>query len=81
MSEHIDINRDGATVRVGFARPEKKNALTIEMYEAIADAFARYERDDELRCLVMHGTDETYTAGNDLMGFMQAQMAPQEDEP
>ena len=78
MSEHIKVEADGAVLRVGFARPEKKNALTIEMYEAVADAVDRYGRDDGLRCLVMHGTDDTYTAGNDLMGFMQAQMAPQD---
>ena len=82
MSEHIKTERRGAVLLVGFDRPAKKNALTIEMYEAVVDAFAAYDRDDELRCLVMHGTDDTYTAGNDLMGFMQAQMAPPtEDEP
>ena len=81
MSEHIRIETADAVMRVGFARPEKKNALTIEMYEAVADAFDRYDQDEGLRCLVMHGTDDTYTAGNDLMGFMQAQLAPQEGEP
>ena len=81
MSEHIKTVRDGAVMRVGFARPEKKNALTIEMYEGIVAAFAAYAENDELRCLVMHGTDDTYTAGNDLMGFMQAQMMPQDEEP
>ena len=81
MSEHIEVTREGAVMRVGFARPEKKNALTLEMYGAVADAFDEYGQDDDLRCLIMHGSGDTYTAGNDLMGFMQAQMMPQDQEP
>ena len=78
MSEHITVRREGAILFVGFDRPAKKNAIDIPMYEALVRAFDDYARSDAL-ALVMHGTDDTYTAGNDLMGFMQAQMG--EGEP
>ena len=81
MSEHIKVRRDGAVTYVGFDRPEKKNAIDLAMYDALVAAFDDYASDDGALALVMHGTDDTYTAGNDLMGFMQAQMTPQEAEP
>ena len=72
MSEHIKVERDGPVTRVGFDRPEKRNALTIEMYDAVIAALEEFDRDDEALALVMHGSDTTYTSGNDLMGFMAA---------
>ena len=78
MSEHIKVRREGDVTLVGFDRPAKKNAIDLPMYEALVAAFADYAENDAL-ALVMHGTDDTYTAGNDLMGFMAAQMG--EGEP
>lgn len=80
MSEHIKVRHDGPITFVGFDRPGKKNAIDIPMYEALVAAFDAYANDDQL-ALVMHGSADTYTAGNDLMGFMAAQMAPQTEEP
>lgn len=78
MSEHIKIRRDGAILYVGFNRPAKKNAIDIPMYEALVKAFDDYAADDDALVMVMHGSDDTYTAGNDLLGFMQAQMSDEE---
>ena len=44
MSEFVEVGRDGAVLVVTLARPEKKNALTGAMYEALIAAFARGER-------------------------------------
>ena len=79
MSEHVKVRREGQVMLVGFDRPAKKNAIDLPMYEALVSAFAEYDRDDDALCLVMHGTSDTYTAGNDLAGFMAAQMG--EGEP
>ena len=38
MSEHVVVETRDAVVRVRLHRPEKKNALTLEMYAAMADA-------------------------------------------
>ena len=80
MSEHIKTRREGAVMLVGFDRPAKKNAIDTAMYEALIAAFDDYAENDAL-ALVMHGSEDTYTAGNDLMGFMQAQMAEGPGEP
>ncbi|MBE2186725.1 MAG: enoyl-CoA hydratase/isomerase family protein [Rhodothermales bacterium] len=50
-------------------RPEKKNALTVEMYAALADALAEANTDGT-RVVVLAGEGGALTAGNDLADFM-----------
>ena len=70
MSTEIAVGRRGAVATVGFDRPAKKNALTAAMYEALADAVAAAEADREVRAILFHGTQEAFTAGNDLNDFL-----------
>lgn len=51
-------------------RPERKNALTLAMYAALAELIASAEADAEVRVIVLTGSDEFFTAGNDLLDFM-----------
>lgn len=51
-------------------RPAKKNALTAPMYQAMADALRAAEADAAVRCIVIHGSAEAFTAGNDLEDFL-----------
>ena len=63
-------NLDGvATIEI--ARPEKKNALTQSMYQAMADAIAAARSNGEVRALLITGQPGIFTAGNDLEDFMQ----------
>ena len=39
MSEHVRVERDGAVLAITLARPERRNAITVAMYAALADAF------------------------------------------
>ena len=56
-------------LRIIINRPEKKNALTRAMYAAMADAIGRADDDGEVRAVFMHGTQDCFTAGNDLKDF------------
>jgi enoyl-CoA hydratase/carnithine racemase len=58
-----------ATIEI--ARPEKKNALTTAMYQAMADAVDDAVADDAVRALLITGQPGVFTAGNDLEDFMQ----------
>jgi enoyl-CoA hydratase/carnithine racemase len=58
-----------ATVRLN--RPEKKNALNTEMYDALGDAIEAAERDDAVRVILLCAAGENFTAGNDLADFAQ----------
>jgi enoyl-CoA hydratase/carnithine racemase len=71
MSEHIIYHKDGAVAAIRFNRPEKKNAITVAMYQAMVDALNDAARDDAVRAVgIFGGTD--FTAGNDLGDFLAA---------
>ncbi len=58
-----------ATIEI--ARPEKKNALTMAMYTAMADALAAATADTAVRAVLITGQPGCFTSGNDLEDFMQ----------
>jgi len=66
----IETAREGSTLVIRFARPAKKNALTIAMYERLNEALAEAAADKTVRAVVFGSTSETFTAGNDLADFM-----------
>jgi enoyl-CoA hydratase/carnithine racemase len=50
-------------------RPQKKNALTLEMYQTLLGGLAQAAGDAQIRCVLLHGGNEAFTAGNDLRDF------------
>jgi enoyl-CoA hydratase/carnithine racemase len=57
---------------IEIARPEKKNALTMAMYSALAQAFADARENPAVRAVLLTGQPGIFTSGNDLDDFMQA---------
>ena len=72
MTDHIIVNDDGAVRNVRINRPEKKNALTAEMYSALAAAIEDANNNPALRCTVIGGVPGAFTAGNDIEEFRRA---------
>lgn len=70
MSEHVRIERSGATLAITLDRPERRNAITVAMYTALADAIVAAQDDAELRVITLRGAGEDFTAGNDLGDFL-----------
>ncbi|MBQ0931863.1 enoyl-CoA hydratase [Ideonella sp. 4Y16] len=56
---------------IEIARPEKKNALTQAMYQAMADALRAAQADPAVRAVLITGQPGIFTSGNDLEDFMQ----------
>jgi len=56
---------------VELARPEKKNALTAQMYQQLAAALAAADADPQVRAILLHGTQDCFTAGNDVGDFLK----------
>ena len=56
---------------IEIARPEKKNALTAAMYQAMADAILDAQLESGVRALLVTGQPGIFTSGNDLEDFMQ----------
>jgi enoyl-CoA hydratase/carnithine racemase len=68
----VDINvttAEGVTT-IEIARPEKKNALTMAMYQAMTAAIDAAQADAAVRALLITGQPGIFTAGNDLADFM-----------
>lgn len=57
-----------ATIEI--ARPEKKNALTVAMYQAMADALNAAQTDPAVRAVLITGQPGIFTSGNDIEDFM-----------
>ena len=64
MTQEITSAREGALLLVGICRPERKNALTGAMYLALATALREAQQDNEVRAVVIHGTENEFCAGN-----------------
>ncbi len=60
---------DGAVASIRFNRPEKKNAITLAMYAAMASALEDADRNDDIRVVGLFGGD-VFTAGNDIGDFL-----------
>lgn len=58
-------------LHIVFHRPEKKNALTVEMYETLNATLDRAEGDAAVKVMLFSGTGGVFTAGNDLEDFLQ----------
>ena len=81
MSEHVEVTQEGRRLDIRFNRPEARNAITVAMYAAMADAVERAGADDSIDLLTISGAGEDFTAGNDLMDFMAAMPRPGSGEP
>lgn len=68
--EILTSKADGI-LTIQFNRPERKNAITAVMYQAMADAINEAETDSAVRAILIAGRPEIFTAGNDLDDFMK----------
>lgn len=66
----ILVRQDERVLYINFNRPERKNALSLAMYSALADVITTANEDASVRVLVLGGTDDFFTSGNDLLDFM-----------
>ncbi len=72
MSSNVDVNDQGPVRLIRMNRPDKKNALTSVMYDAMAEAIESASGDSTVRCSVIAGVPGAFSAGNDLGDFMKA---------
>jgi enoyl-CoA hydratase/carnithine racemase len=68
----IASSKADGVLTIQFNRPDKKNAFTAAMYQAMTDALQDAERDASVRAILFLGNAEAFTAGNDLEDFLKA---------
>lgn len=71
MTSHLIVTDEDATRVITLRRPEKKNALTQDMYLAMSEAINSAQDNAAIRCIVITGGSGVFTAGNDLEDFLK----------
>lgn len=69
MSDHIIIETEDMVTTLTISRENKKNAITQAMYSKMADAINEYGASDTARAMIITGSGDMFTAGNDLQDF------------
>jgi enoyl-CoA hydratase/carnithine racemase len=70
MTDIVSTRRD-AVLAIGINRPQKRNALSQDMYAAMTAHLVEAEGDESVRAVLFHGLPEAFTSGNDLEDFAQ----------
>jgi enoyl-CoA hydratase/carnithine racemase len=72
MTTDILVERANGVLTLAFNRPDKKNAITAAMYQTMADTLVEAQRDASVRSMLIRGSANIFSAGNDLEDFMKA---------
>jgi enoyl-CoA hydratase/carnithine racemase len=71
MTGHLIVTDEDATRVIMLRRPEKKNAVTQDMYRAMSEAIDTAQNNPAIRCIIITGGSGVFTAGNDLEDFLK----------
>ncbi|OZI82589.1 enoyl-CoA hydratase-related protein [Bordetella genomosp. 2] len=67
--DSLVVERDGAILSLTINRPERRNALDVATYTALAAQLRQATEDRGLSAVILRGAGEHFTAGNDLRDF------------
>jgi enoyl-CoA hydratase/carnithine racemase len=71
MTGHLIVTDEDATRVITLRRPEKKNAITQDMYRDMSEAIDSAQDNPAIRCILLSGGPGVFTAGNDLEDFLK----------
>jgi enoyl-CoA hydratase len=71
--ETIKVERDGSVGIVTLDRPKVLNALNVQLMTELVDALQELDRDGDIRCIALVGSDRAFAAGADIGEMAQAQ--------
>jgi enoyl-CoA hydratase/carnithine racemase len=71
MPDAIQFERERGLLTLRLNRPEKKNALTRAMYSQLAEGLRLADSDPDINAVLITGSSECFTAGNDIADFIQ----------
>jgi enoyl-CoA hydratase/carnithine racemase len=70
MSQEILVESADGVCEIRLNRPEKRNAITLAMYEALCSALTQAQSDTTVRAVLLSGAGAGFSAGNDLNDFL-----------
>ncbi len=75
MSEAILSEIKEGVLYLTLNRADKKNALTLSMYQGLLDAMVEADRNPDVRVIHLTGSGDSFSAGNDIADFIEASRA------
>ena len=69
MTDKLLLEKDGALGWIIFNQPEKRNAVSQEMWQAMAEYIEEVEKDDAIRVVILRGAGEHFVSGADISQF------------
>lgn len=81
MSEHVRVERGSGVLAITLNRPERRNAITVAMYAALAEAIEGAATDPGVRVITIRGEGQDFAAGNDLADFLATPPRGDEEIP
>jgi len=64
--QNVTIGREGDVAVIALNRPEKRNALSLQMMRELDDGLAEVGRETEIRVVILRGEGAAFSAGHDL---------------
>jgi enoyl-CoA hydratase/carnithine racemase len=72
MSDVVDFHVEGRVAHVVLNRPDKRNAINLDMFDALAEAGDRIAADTAIRAVVLSGAGDSFCAGIDVTIMSEA---------
>ncbi|WP_337017525.1 enoyl-CoA hydratase/isomerase family protein [Oceanobacillus massiliensis] len=66
MSEVVNVRNQNKIAYISMNRPEKRNALSVDMANQLLDAFHDADRGEEIRAIIFTGEGKAFSSGGDL---------------
>ncbi|HKU47686.1 MAG TPA: enoyl-CoA hydratase [Burkholderiales bacterium] len=78
MTERLQVRKEGAVGWIVFNNPERRNAVSVDMWEAIPKALDGFGADPEVRLVVLAGAgDKAFVSGADISQFEKERSGPE----
>ncbi|HEY2047765.1 MAG TPA: enoyl-CoA hydratase-related protein [Caulobacteraceae bacterium] len=72
MGESVLWEIEAGVATITLNRPERRNALNFEAYDALERALRRAVSDDDVRCVIVTGADPAFCSGDDVREILAA---------
>jgi enoyl-CoA hydratase/carnithine racemase len=77
---HVLAERRGTVGWITLNRPEKRNALSLSMWQAVGRAAREFGADPAIRCVVLYGAGGSFAAGADIGQFEDARASAEAEQ-
>lgn len=76
MMEEILTQLKGKVLEITLNRPDKKNALTLQMYSELTTVLKAADQDEQVNVILLSGAGDSFCSGNDIADFVAAGDSP-----